>query len=204
MSSVLKLTLATGEVHEVPFLATSSLSVETAIQGGSTIVRSYTDVAAVELLEVADAIAAHAGDDTVEMLSSPAVAIVHAKTLPLADAAAHVERALMKFPDDEDLAQVWADLGYAVQSGAETWSTSVEPDVDAIAAEPEQTEQTTQTEPDPATLESADAAIEHATTLPLEEAAAHIDAALAKFPDDADLAAAKTELADMIAAENGS
>jgi hypothetical protein len=47
---------------------------------------------------------------------------------------------------------------------------------------------------DEATLASPYTAIDHAATLPLADAKAHVDAALVRFPDDPDLLAAKAEL----------
>lgn len=131
MSSLLKLTLATGETQEIPFHPASSIAVKT-----GDVERAYTDVTKVELVQVdADpAYPAAASDEGA--LSSPGVAILHAKGLSVADAGAHVERALLKFPDDADLQQVYADIGDAVRAGAETWSTDVEVDVDALSAEP--------------------------------------------------------------------
>lgn len=58
-------------------------------------------------------------------------------------------------------------------------------------------------EPDPATLETPTAAIDHATGLPLDDAHAHIVAALDKFPDDPDLLTAKTDVEAAQAATTG-
>lgn len=49
-------------------------------------------------------------------------------------------------------------------------------------------------EPDPATLATPADAIIHATGLPLDDAHTHIVSALEKWPDDADLLTAKTDI----------
>jgi hypothetical protein len=62
--------------------------------------------------------------------------------------------------------------------------------VDAIPAP----DATTAVPADDPSLETPQAAIDHASTLPLADAQTHIDAALVKFPDDPDLVAAKADL----------
>lgn len=74
------------------------------------------------------------------------------------------------------------------------------PDVSAVeTAPPPPAEITSLQAPDPATIETPDAAIAHAETLPIDQAATHIDVALTKFPGDEDLLAAKDEIAAIIA-----
>lgn len=140
--SLIKITLATGEVREFPFGPTSTITVESTVSPEPTITQrqqiSYSDVVAVEITEGSSELSP-AEEADLPGLWSPEGALFFAKELPVADAAAHVEKALARFPDDNDLLQVQAELDEAVRSGAETWSTELgeEP---AAAAESESAE----------------------------------------------------------------
>lgn len=194
MSNVVKVTLANGETAEVPFFSTSSISISSKV-GDNTIERSYADVVALALIAAPDVPVASARKDAV-MLSSPGAAIAYAKTLALADAAAHVEQALMRFPKDKQLHQVQRDLDAAVRAGLETWSTSVEVDTDEVSAEPA----------NPGApevwLQTPETAAAHVNSLEtLKEAQAALTVALERFPDDAELADLKRRADELAAAE---
>lgn len=89
-------------------------------------------------------------------------------------------------------------------NGVKRGSWSEITDVALVEAKDESHADVVLTEPDPVpaddTLASPEAALDHAASLPIAEAVAHVDAALAKWPDDPDLLATKAELAEIQAA----
>jgi hypothetical protein len=124
VTKVMQITLGTGEVQEVPFESTSTISVRTRRQPdpGAPFVdeeQAYSDVADIVVVDAAEEPAATIEQPTVqtigdgtepvqqpaeETLASPEAALEHAQTLPtLEDAAAHITAALERFPDDADL-----------------------------------------------------------------------------------------------------
>lgn len=192
MSTVLKLTVAESDVHEIPFSRQSTLT----IKNGND-VRAYSDVSSVELVDtttgdVLDSIA----DDT-PGFASVADAINTAKGMAVADAGAHIEKAIVKFGEDEQLLQVQADLHEAVQSGAETWTTDVqaEPKTEVEMVEPSEAEK------DAADHDAAVEEIKAAETV--EDAVEKIVAALERWPASEVLADLKQVADAMIAAKAG-
>jgi hypothetical protein len=218
VSKILKLTLGTGDEHDVPLEETSTVTVKTRSmpQPGGTAVDTeyaYTNVVAAEVVDAPADTSAPVPAATAAP-ASPEAATETAVQLPLADAAAHVEKALAKFPDDPDLLALQSELDTQIRSDTPVW-----PPAQPAASEPAATEEpaaTTDTttgtdaattEPttttEDATLASPAAAIDHAQTLPLPDAAAHVAAALAKFPDDPDLVAANDDLQKLLAEQGG-
>jgi hypothetical protein len=133
MSTVLKLTDTDGVAHEVPFTTGSTLTVRTRVQGAQGVELqefAVTQIAKVELVDKTTGETLAEIDDTTPGFQSVNGAIHHAKTLALADAGAHIEKAIVKFGDHPDLLQVQADLNAAAAAGDETWSTDVQTVVD--------------------------------------------------------------------------
>lgn len=256
MSKILKLTLATGQVHEIPLEQTSTITVRTreTTDPSVTIERdwAYTSVVAAEVVDPPG----QTGDPTAvveDTLSSPGAALDWAQNLPVADAAAHVEKALALYPGDTGLLAKLSQLDAAIRGvgqppadagetstppvPVETAATALEaihglatpdealaavtvalekwPTDEGLLTVKVQAEQVIAAgaanealaappvEPDPATLETPTVAIDHAKTLPLDDAVAHVDAALVKFPDDPDLLAVKDEIAQIRAQDAG-
>jgi hypothetical protein len=119
------------------------------------------------------------------------------KGMAVADAGAHIEKAIVKFGDDDQLLQVQADLHEAVQSGAETWTTDVQAEP---KTEPEMVEPT-EAEKDAADHDAAVEEINAAETV--EDAVEKIVAALERWPASDVLAALKQRADEMIAAKPG-
>lgn len=201
MSTILKLTLGTGETQEVPFDATSIVTVRTRVQRdpGQTPVdedHAFTNVASFEIVDESGA-PANVAPTSDPAFASPGAAIETASSLAIADAAAHIEKALTRFPGDEDLLAVQAELDAQIRgTSTNSWPPAQPAPVEEPAPAVEPTVEPTV---DPATLETPQAAIDHAIGLDVTDAVAHITAALAKFPGDEDLLAAQTELDQIIA-----
>lgn len=127
MSKILKLTLGTGETQEVTLETTSVVSVRTRTNPAPgeivDVDAAFTDVVAAEIVDAPEPAIAPAPaepdpatDTPVEepTLASPAVAIEHAQTLPIEDAAAHIDAALAKFPGDPDLEAAKTEIAEVV------------------------------------------------------------------------------------------
>lgn len=82
-----------------------------------------------------------------------------------------------------------------------TSTVTTEPPAQAPAAVEDTPVVEAPTEPAPETLATPAAALDHAETLPLPDAQAHITAALEKFPDDEDLVQAKKDIDELVAAQ---
>lgn len=134
MPTNLKLTLATGETPEIPFTQQSTVSIKTQVAGdnGGLVDKefAYSGVVAFEIVDVASGDAALAADTTPGM-ETPEAAIHFALVMPLADAGAHIEKAIAKFGDHDLLVELASDIDRAVRAGDETFTTNVtvpEPD----------------------------------------------------------------------------
>lgn len=171
---VLKLTFVNGETHVFPFDSTSTLSVTTRTGDQATGVieqtLTWSEIVGLELVDehVADAV-------TEQTLNEQAAAIAAGPTSEPAPA--------------DTSPETLATPAAATSQAAEP---TVQPVEAAPAADVQPVDETTTT-PE-STLATPVAAVEHAATLPVPDAAAHIGAALAKFPDDPDLVAAKADL----------
>lgn len=131
MSKILKLTLGTGETQEVTLESISVVSVRTRTNPSPgeivDVDAAFTDVVAAEIVDAPEPVIAPppADPDTATgtpveepTLASPAGAIEHAQTLPIEDAAAHVDAALVKFPGDPDLETAKAEIADIIDGDA--------------------------------------------------------------------------------------